>query len=84
MSEFVAGTFASNSSTIQTTASGRTATRAAQSGQGRNGNRGERGNRCRNNRGNGGNNSGASRTLFKGNMADMNAHVFECYEERGD
>jgi hypothetical protein len=80
MSESVAGTVASNSLTIQTMASGR--------GHGRSINVGGRTNRNRNNRNN--NRSGrpnpttTKASSFKGSTPDMNGHVFECYEERGD
>jgi hypothetical protein len=30
------------------------------------------------------NNPNMSKGIFKGNTADMNGHVFECYDERGD
>jgi hypothetical protein len=73
-------TIASNSSTIQTTASGAVPVRATHAGG--------RGNHCnRNNR----NHSRAGRTVtnpskgtFKGNTLEMNGHVFDCFEERGD
>jgi hypothetical protein len=82
MSESTAGTVTSNTSTIQTTASGR--------GQGRGFPTGGRTNRTNNSRNNCSNNRGArpnvnfSNSAFKGSTADMNGHVFECYEERGD
>jgi hypothetical protein len=83
MSELDSATVASNSSTIQTTVTGRGHT------QGRGPHHGGRG--SRNNRNNrSGNRSGRSQghvprnSLFKGNTLDINGHVFECYEERGD
>jgi hypothetical protein len=74
-------TVVSNTSTIQTTVTGRGHGRG-NAGAGRNGQRGSYG---RNNRNQ---NRGARNTItrsnFKGNTVDMNGHVFECYEERGD
>jgi hypothetical protein len=86
MSESVAGTVASNASTIQTAATRHTGGRS-QGGHGRNSHtsRAGRSNRSnRHNRNNNGNNGNGTRSMFKGNTADMNAHVFECYEERSD
>jgi hypothetical protein len=74
-------TIASNSSTIQTASTGRGHGRG-NSGPGRGGQRGSY-NRNNRNQGRGQRNFNA-RSTFKGNTADMNGHVFECYEERGD
>jgi hypothetical protein len=82
MSESVAAPVASNASTIQTTVSGRGAARG-NTNSGRS-NRTGRSNRS-NNRGNRtNNNTHLSKGNFKGSTVDMNGHVFECYEERGD
>jgi hypothetical protein len=84
MSESVAGTVASNASTIQTAATGRTG-RRSQGGHGRNSHTSHAGRSNRSNqynRNNNGNNGNGTRAMFKGNTADMNAHVFECHEER--
>jgi hypothetical protein len=79
MSESVSGTFASNTSTIQTTTSGR--------GPGRPNITGGRTNRnhsnCSNNQG-GQPTTTTPKTNFKGSTPDMSGNVFECYEERGD
>lgn len=82
MSESVAGTVARNTSTIQTILSGRGHGRSAsvggrtqRSAHGRNNRQHDRGNRPHAN---------APKGNFKGSTADMNGHVFECYEERGD
>jgi hypothetical protein len=73
-------TIVSNSSTIQTTVTGRGHGRGSL-GAGRSG----RGSHGRNNRNqNRGGRSAITRSNFKGNTTDMNGHVFECYEERGD
>jgi hypothetical protein len=85
MSESVAGTIASNASTLQTTASGRGGgrTNGRPSTNGGRSNRNNRNNR-QNNRTNRISNPNAPRGSFKGSNPDMNGHVFECYEERGD
>jgi hypothetical protein len=81
MSDSVAGTVSSNTSTIQTIESGR--------GQGQ-GNAAGRTNRNSNLQNQNNNNNRGNRPQptskgnFKGSTTDMNAHVFECYEERGD
>jgi hypothetical protein len=86
MSESVAPTVTSNSSTIQTTAStgrggGRGVIIQGQSNQGSR-NRNRSNNRSRNN--NSGNTVFQNRSTFKGNTPGMNGYVFECYEECGD
>jgi hypothetical protein len=85
MSESVAGTVTSNTSTIVSTASGRSNAGRSQQ-QGRNGQLGRsRNGRHGQNRPNQGSESSqSSRGTFKGNTIDMNGQVFECYEERGD
>jgi hypothetical protein len=75
-------TVASNSSTIPTVATGRGHGRGnATTGRG-----GQRGYHGRNNRNQnrGSRSTTVNRSAFKGNTSDMNGHVFECYEERGD
>jgi hypothetical protein len=85
MSESVSGTVASNASTIQTTISGRGGGRSQVPGRGNQTarNRNNRNNRNKQTLNNNGNVSYRP-GLFKGNTADMNGHVFECYEECGD
>jgi hypothetical protein len=94
MSESVSGSVVSNSSTIQTTVStgrggGGRGVQQQQNGSGRsnqgNRNRPNRGaNRNRNNANGNNTTTVNNRSNFKGNTSDMNNHVFECCEERGD
>jgi hypothetical protein len=86
MSDSVAGTVFSNLSTIRTTASGRgggnaQGTQATGHPGGRGGNRRNR--NLNNNRTQNGTVI-VSKHSFTGSTADMNGHVFECHEERGD
>jgi Zinc knuckle len=73
-------TITSSSSTIQTVATGRGHSRGG-SHPGRGGQRGHGRNSRNQSRGARNN---IVRSTFKGNTPDMNGHVFECYEERGD
>jgi Zinc knuckle len=66
----------SNASTIQTTTSGNRSMTSGGRGNFRN-----RNNRNANLTGRG---PTTTRSTFKGNTLDMNGHVFECHEERGD